>query len=351
MAAVTSEVSAPRRLLSELSGVARSREAVIVVAFLAVVAATTARNPAFVFSSDGWRDLLISPSILILIAAGQAMVVITRNIDLSVGSILGLTAYLAGRLLTDIPGIPIVAVFVIGTLAGVGLGLINAILIARFRLPALVVTLGTLYVFRGIDVLWAGATRIFPKDLPQEFLDLGTGQLMTIPYLTIIALVVVTGVWWYLKNTRAGRESYAVGSDPLAAVLHGLPSSRRIMVALVASGALAGFAGVLYLARYASADSQVGVGWELQSVAAVVVGGVAIFGGSGSVWGAAVGAVLLLTINRALPVVGVPDFWQRAVVGVLILAAIAADRYLLLRRARRPQTVRDTTSDRVAVND
>jgi rhamnose transport system permease protein len=274
---------------------------------------------------------------------GQAIVIITRNVDLSVGSVLGLTAYLTGRLFIDVPGIPPILVFLIGIAFGGLLGLINGALIAFAKVPALVITLGTLYAYRGINVLWTGSDRINPSDMPKEFLALGTQQVLYIPVLTIIALVVLVAAGWFLRTQRAGRELYAIGSDPAAANLYGLKVTQRVLAAFVLSGALAGLAGVLYAARYGSVDSQAGTNLELQAVGAAVIGGVAIFGGSGSVWGAALGAFLLLTINRALPIIGVQDFWQRFVVGVLIIGAIVLDRVLARRQARRLVQARDAS--------
>jgi rhamnose transport system permease protein len=331
----------PTALASGFGAIIRARETGILLALVLVVVATTAKNPAFLFSPDGWRDLLLTPAILILIAVGQAIVIITRSVDLSVGSILGLTAYLTGRLFLDVPGLPIIAVFVAGVVFGGLLGLINGALVAFAKVPALVITLGTLYAYRGINVAWTGSDRINASDMPKDFLALGTGQFLGIPYLTIIALVVLVAAGWYMRNIRAGREFYAIGSDPDAARLYGLPVTRRILVAFVVSGALTGLAGVLYAARYGTVNSQAGAGYELDAVGAAVIGGVAIFGGSGTVWGAAIGAVLLLTINRALPILGVQDFWQRAVVGVLIIGAIVLDRVLSLRQSRKLLEERD----------
>ena len=214
---------------------------------------------------------------------------------------LGLSAYLTGRLFVDLPGIPILAVFLIGIVFGGLLGLMNGALVAFAKVPSLVITLGTLYAYRGINVLWTGSDRINASDLPREFLALGTGQILFIPILTIIALVVLAIAGWLMKNTRGGREFYAIGSDPAAAELYGLQGHPAPAHRVRLSGALAGLAGVLYAARYGTVSSQAGSGWELDAVGAAVIGGVAIFGGSGTVWGAAIGAVLLLTINRALP--------------------------------------------------
>lgn len=337
----TTTATPTSNVTKRLGAIGKARELGILLALVIVVIAATAANPNFLFSADGWRDLLLTPSILVLVAIGQAIVLITRNVDLSVGSVLGLTAYLTGRLFIDVPGIPIIVVFVIAMAFGGFLGLINGALVAFAKVPAMVITLGTLYAYRGINVLWTGSDRVNASDLPKDFLALGTGQILTIPILTIIAFVVLVIAAWYMKNTRGGREFYAIGSDPAAAELYGLRITRRLLTAFVLSGALAGLGGVLYAARYGTINSQAGSGWELDAVGAAVIGGVAIVGGVGSVWGAAIGAVLLLTINRALPILGIPDFWQRAVVGVLIIGAIVLDRVLAVRQKRKLLEARD----------
>lgn len=336
-----SALSPTRRILTT---VLRSRELSIFLVLVAVTVVATLKNESFLFSADGWRNFLVNPSLLLLLAVGQAVVIITRNVDLSVGSVMALTAYLTGRLFIDQPGLPIVAVFALCILAGAVLGLVNGMLVAYFNVPSLVITLGTLYIYRGIVLSWAGSDRINAGDLPSGFLALGNKAVLTIPVLTIIALTVMAAVGYYLYTARGGREFYAIGSDPDAAVLYGLDVRRRVLAAFVLSGALAGLVGVLYTARYGTVSSGVGSGIELQAVAAVVIGGVAIFGGSGTVWGAAIGAFLLVTINRALPSLGIEDFWQRAVVGVLILGAIVLDRLLANRQERKLAEAREMTA-------
>jgi rhamnose transport system permease protein len=332
-----SEMSPARRLIGT---VLRSREMAVAAVLVALVVVTAIKSPGFVTGSDGWRSLLVNPSILIVLAVGQTLVIITRNVDLSVGSIMGLTAYLTGRLFID-TGLPAPVVVLLAILAGAGLGLINGALVAFGKVPALVITLGTLYIYRGVFLSWAGSDRITASDIPAGFLDLGTEQVLTIPVLTLVALVVLAAVGYHLHTARSGRELYAIGSDPGAAVLYGLRTTRRVLGAFVVSGALAGLAGVFYVARYGTVSSGAGLNMELQAVGAAVIGGVAIFGGSGTVWGAAIGATLLVTINSALPVLGISDFWQRAVVGALILAAVVLDRVLSLRQEKRLVAARD----------
>ncbi|MEV0609830.1 ABC transporter permease [Polymorphospora rubra] len=310
------------------------RELGILLALVLLVAVTFGVNQRFL-SAQNVKDLLLGSTILAILAVGQAIVIITRNVDLSVGSILGLSAFGTGVLFVNNPGVPIPLAILIGVALGAACGAVNGGLIAAARVPALVVTLGTLYVFRGIDHTWATGRQINAADMPRDFLRMGTATVLGVPVLALFAVAVLVAAGYLLRNYRSGRELYAIGSDPDAARLSGIAVGRRVFFAFMASGALAGLAGVLYAARFGTLDANAGLGIELNVVAAVVVGGVAIFGGSGSVYGAALGAVLLTTIGSALPVLGVTPFWQRAAVGALILAAIGLDRALAVRMARR----------------
>ncbi|HVK30796.1 MAG TPA: ABC transporter permease [Nocardioides sp.] len=333
-----SQESAATRVVQTLL---RSRELAIVIVLALILVVATSRRSSFVFSADGWRDTLLAPSILLLLAVGQMVVVVTRNVDLSVGSTLGITAYATGKIFVANPETSVVVVFVAGLAIGAVVGALNGLLVTVFKVPALVITLGTMYVLRGALTHEVGSDRMTAGDYPAHFEKLGTQQVLTIPVLTIIALVVVGLVGYYLHTARGGRELYAIGSDPDAADLYGLPSGRRVFGAFVLCGALAGLAGVFSAARYATAFSGTGSGIELQAVAAVVIGGVAIFGGSGTVWGAAIGAFLLITINRALPILGISEFWQGAVVGALIIGSIVLDRVLSVRRTNKLVEARD----------
>jgi rhamnose transport system permease protein len=310
------------------------RELGILLALGLLIAGTTLANPRFL-SGQSIKDLLLAATTLAIMAVGQAIVVITRNVDLSVGSIMGLSAFATGALFVSAPGTPIIGALLVGTALGVACGVINGSLIVAARVPALVVTLGTLYVFRGIDYSWATGRQVNAADMPPSFLRMGSDAVLGVPYLALFAVVVVLVAGYFMRSFRSGREMYAIGSDPDAARLSGIRSGRRVFAAFVTSGALAGLAGVLYAARFGTLDATVGLGSELNVVAAVVVGGVAIFGGSGSVYGAALGAVLLSTIEKALPSLGINPFWRYALVGALILAAIGLDRALAVRVADR----------------
>lgn len=311
-----------------------SREFSVFAALALLVIVTDIVNPRFL-APQGVKDLLLNATIFVVMAVGEAIVILTRNVDLSVGSILGLAAFGTGTLFATFPDIPIVLVFVIGTAFGAVLGIINGLIVSVAKVPALVITLGTLYIYRGINNAWAGATQYFIGNEPKAFGNLSVATIANIPIITIGAFVVVIIAAIVMFGTRTGRDLYAIGSDPDAARVFGIPVDRRVVGAFLASGALAGLAGVLYASRFNSVGADTGTGFELQIVAAVVVGGVAIFGGSGTVAGAAIGAVLLTTMTGALASLNVSKFWQQAIVGVLIIAAILIDRILSLRTARR----------------
>jgi rhamnose transport system permease protein len=322
-----SESARARRLTER---VFRVRELGIVVALLLLIAVTAALEPRFV-DSGSLRNLALNASIFAILAAGQTLVIITRNVDLSVGSVLGLSAFFAGDLLSGHQGRSLIAVFALGIALGAGCGLFNGVLVTWGRVPALVVTLGTLYMFRGLAFLWTDGRQVNAETLPDSFLGLGSDSILGVPILVWIALVVVLAVGQWLRDFRAGRELYAIGSNPEGARLAGVRSDRRVLTAFVLSGALAGLGGVLFTARFGTVDATAGTGYELTVIAAAVVGGVAIFGGTGSVYGAALGALLLGTITSSLIVLRVEAFWQQAAIGALLLLAIAFDRLVGLR--------------------
>jgi len=233
------------------------------------------------------------------------------------------------------PHTPVIVGFVLGTLIGAAVGAINGLITTVARVPSLVVTLAALYIIRGIDAVIVNGKRIDPVNVPSAFTAVGYETVLGIPWLAIIVAAVVAVAGYAMRSFRSARDLYAIGSNPEAATLAGVPAGRRVFSAFLISGALAGFAGALFLAEFATVDATGGAGYELLVVAAVVVGGVAIFGGSGTVLGAALGAVLLNTINQALVASRISSFWNQAIAGALLLAAIAFDRWLGLRVARR----------------
>jgi rhamnose transport system permease protein len=307
----------------------RIRESGIIVVLALFVAVTAGLQHRFL-SESNIQFVLVNTTIFALLALGETMVVVSRNVDLSVGSVLGMSAYVSASLFGHGQhSIPLV--FLAGLGVGLGWGMVNGLLVAAGRVPSLVVTLATLYIIRGVDILIVGGGMVTANSLPDSFLDIPKSVIFGVPDLAIAVAVVVALGAYYLRSFRSGRELYAIGSNPEAARLAGLPIGRRVFMAFTVSGAIAGLAGVLWAAQYGTVDSTAGTGYELTVVTAVVVGGVAIFGGSGSVTGAALGALLLATINSALYVLGISSFWDQAIAGLLLIVAITIDRIISVK--------------------
>jgi rhamnose transport system permease protein len=308
----------------------RIRESGIIVVLIVFVAITVSIEPRFA-SHQEVQFILANTTIFALLALGETMVIVSRNVDLSIGSVVGLSAYVSASLFGKIHGIPIVVVFGVGLGIGLAVGVANGLMVAIGRVPSLVVTLATLYIVRGLDILIVGGNEVVAQTLPNAFIEIPRAGIYGVPYLAIVIAAVIGIGAYYLRSYRSGRELYAIGSNPEAARLAGIPVGRRVFTAFTVSGAIAGVAGVLWAAQYQTVDSNAGTGYELTVIASVVVGGVAIFGGSGSAVGAAIGALLLQTINSALYVLGISPFWDQAIAGALLLAAITLDRIISLR--------------------
>lgn len=282
-------------------------------------------------------------AIIAVLAAGQTLVVVTRNIDLSLGSMVGVTAYLTGEYLASHPTSGPIAAIGLAMAIGCGMGLLNGALVAYGRIPAIIVTLGMLAVYRTWLIEHAEAQNITVDTLPDWLSDLsrttviGIGQL-NVRFAFALAVLVVLLLQFCLARILWGRWLYAVGSNPEASHQAGLPIQRITLAAFALSGALAGLAGFLFLLRFGTITVYAGAGLELASVAAVVVGGVSILGGSGTVIGALLGALLIDLLNQSLlrvPQVG--EFWRDALLGALILAAVASDFLVGKRLGRRTE--------------
>ena len=326
-----------RNVLAEL---VRSREATLFVVLIALIAATAAVKPEFL-NLQNLRDVLLNVSIIGLLTAGMTVVMLMRHIDLSVASVVGVSAYSVGALYVMFPHMPIIVAMLAGIAIGFLIGAVNGTLVTFGRVPSLVATLSTLYIVRGADYAWVHGGQINATSLPDAFSRIATGSLLGIPNLVLIAVVVLVAIGVYLKQYRGGREHYAIGSNPEAARLAGIQVERRVMIGFLLSGSIAGLAGVLWLARFGTVDASTAKGIELQVVAAAVVGSVAITGGVGTIMGATLGALVLGVINIALVVLRVSPFWQQAIQGALIVAAIALDTMLARSVARRMMRKRD----------
>ncbi len=333
-------LSSNDRTLSQ-SAIARFvqfRELGIVIFLILIVVLVSVVEPRFL-SPLNIRSILLWVPLLTCVAMGEMMVIITRGIDVSVGSMVGFTGIMIGMVFRDFPDFNIFLGTALALLLGAGLGLINGSLIAGAKVPPIIATLGTLSAYRGLTFVISGGRQIDPNDVPSSLIrwsQNGPFRFDMVPWVVIIAAVVALVAYLFLQFTRTGRNVFVIGSNPDAAQLRGIPVGRTQLVVYTITGAMAGLAGVLYASRFGFVNpGQTGVGFELTVIAAVVIGGTNVFGGSGSVLGVVLGCLLLGTINVALAVLGIAATWQLAVYGFVILVAVAADAILQaeLRRA------------------
>ncbi len=317
---------------SRLRAIARVRE-VGISAFILILGALVAlRAPAFLTMTN-FRDILLNISILSIVALAQAMVIITHGIDLSVSSMIGLAAMMVAFVMKQSPEFPVIAATLLGMALGAALGALNGTIISYGKVPPIIATLGTLSIYRGMVFFYSQGTWINSFELPRNFKLLSKGTPLGLPNMVIIALVFAALVYFFLNFTRSGRDIYAVGSNPEAAQMAGIRRQRVIFLVYLLSGLASGLAAVLWASRFESAQTNTALGFELQTVAAAVVGGVSISGGVGTVPGVLLGALLLGLIENALPLVRISPFWQLAAQGLLILIAVVVDN-LIARSAK-----------------
>ena len=283
------------------------------------------------FSLQNISIVMQQASINTVLAAGMTIVILTGGIDLSVGSILAVSA-MAAVIVSKIPGWGLLGIPA-ALLCGLLFGSINGALIAFLRLPPFIVTLGSLTAVRGVARLLGGDTTVFNPQLPFAFI--GNGNLFGVPWLVIVALVMILVCWYVLRRTVLGVHIYAVGGNPDAARLTGIKVWAVLLFAYAASGVLAGLGGVMAAARlYAANGLQLGQSYELDAIAAVILGGTSFVGGIGSIWGTLVGALIIAVLTNGLILIGVSDIWQFIVKGLVIVGAVALDRYRLKGSAR-----------------
>ncbi|MDP2350695.1 MAG: ABC transporter permease [Chloroflexota bacterium] len=310
-----------------LTTIGRQRELTLVAIMFVLGAGVSAVAPQFL-SVANFSQVAVLASIIAVVAVGEAIVVITRGIDLSVEATIGLVAYSVARTL-ELQALDPLGAIALGLGIGLLLGMINGFIVAVLRVPAIVATLGTLSIFRGIVYVIAGPDQVPLAGLPEGFTDPARSDILGIPIFVLIAIGVVVVGSLFLRATPFGRQIYAVGSNPEAAAILGIPSRLVVFVAFSLCGLLAGLAGVMWVMQFGTINGTAATGAVLGIVAAVVVGGVNIFGGSGTLAGAALGALFLGFIANALILVGLSQFWLQAIYGVVILVAVSTAAVIL----------------------
>ena len=341
---VNNQTSARHNVISLFSptGKVNFRESGIVVFTVLAVAFFSCTSPQFLTDAS-LTSILSASAIEIVVAAGMAAVVIARQIDLSVGAILGISAYAVGTAMDH--GIHPLVALSIAIAMGTLLGAINGFIVTKVKVSAMIATLGTASIYRGFLYLLAPKILGFminASQIPTDFRTLSGLRVFGLPLITFIALVTALLFGIILSRTVWGRNLYAIGSNPEAARFAGIRTDREVFVALTLAGSVAGLGGFLHVMRFASVNVQTGLGLEFNVIAAVVVGGISIAGGSGRVLGAVLGVLLLSTLSRGFILMNIPEYWKVVATGVAIVVAVFLDALLAhnretrLRWSRRP---------------
>jgi rhamnose transport system permease protein len=316
-----------RRIGKRGFGLLQVRELRAIALLVIVVGGTSLIQPRYL-NPNSMRSILIWIPLVAIIGMGEMMVIIIRGIDVSVGSIVGLAGLTVGMLFRD-AGISVPLAVVISILIGLALGSLNGAIISKAHVPGVIVTLGGLSAYRGVTFLITRGSQIDGNYIPKSLIrwsQTGPFGIREVPWIVVIVLVIALVTWVIFHYTRLGRDMYALGSNPEAARLRGVAVQRVTFFAYAFTGALAGLAGILYSSRFGFLNpGQTGVGMEMTVIAAVVIGGVSPFGGSGSVLGVLLGCLLLGAVNVALAVLGIAGAWQLAVYGAVILLAVGSD--------------------------
>jgi len=310
---------------------ARNREIWLALAVAALIATVSIRFPAFA-NPKSLMAVFNDYSILIVLALGQMVVILTRSIDLSMAANLAFTGMAVAMTNAAFPQIPVPAIILLAMAIGAGLGAFNGALVWLLGIPPIVVTLGTLTIFRGATFVLAGGAWVNADQMSPAFVALQRGNFFGLPNLSWFAIVAILVFLVLLNRTGFGRSLYAIGINPIASIYAGIDVGRTKFLAFCISGTMAGLCGYLWVSRYVIASTEVANGYELQIIAACVIGGISIAGGIGTVAGAVLGALFLGVIGSALPVINVSPFWQMAISGASIILAV-----VLNARGERPQ--------------
>ncbi len=299
-----------------------NREVLLLGAIGLLLALIATRFPGFVAPAN-LANVFNDTSPLILLATGQMIVILTKCIDLSVAANLALTGMVVAMMNVALPGLPVIAIVAVAIALGTAMGMFNGVLVWKLNIPPIVVTLGTMTIFRGIIFLISDGKWVNSHEMSAAFKAFPRASVLGLPVLSWIAIVTVIVFYIVMTRTTLGRAAYAVGGNPHAATYTGIDVGRTQFWAFTISGAIAGLTGYLWVSRYAVAYVDIAGGFELDVVAACVIGGISIAGGIGSVGGAVLGALFLGVIKNALPVVNVSPFWQLAISGSAIIIAVA----------------------------
>lgn len=313
------------------------RELGLLIFIVIISIAVQVRNPNFL-TLDNINSLLTNTAILGILAVGMMLVLVTRGIDLSVGSLIAFTGMVTALTVVAVPTLHPLLALLQGMVMGALLGAVTGLLVARFDVLPVIATLGMMNVVRGLTYVVSGGRWVSSYQMSDSFKAIATGRTLGINNLIFIALVVYLVAFYFINHTRTGRRIYAVGSNPDAAEVSGLPKRRLLLLVYTIMGGLAGLAGVLWVAKFASAQGNTAIGYELQVIAACILGGVSITGGVGKLSGLVLGTIMFGILANALPLINVSPFWQQGIQGAVVLAAVLTN--VMVRRNTRRNALR-----------
>jgi rhamnose transport system permease protein len=305
----------------KLRGFTKFRELGLVFFIIVLSIVVQIRNNEF-FTLNNMGNLFTNTAILGILSVGMMMVLLTGGIDLSVGANLAFCGMVSALTIRTWPGIPPVILVLEGSLIGAAVGLIIGTLVARFSILPIIASLGMMNVMRGMTYLVSGGAWVSAYQMPASFKRMATSRILGINNLIVIAVAAYIAFYYFINFTRTGRRIYAAGSNREAAEIIGLPTKGIVTLVYVLLGFLAGLSGVLWVSKFASAQGDTAAGYEMSVIASCVLGGVSVSGGRGKVAGLVLGVILFGILANALPLINVSPFWQQAIQGFVILAAI-----------------------------
>jgi rhamnose transport system permease protein len=308
-------------IIKKAHGAESFREVGLVVFILVVSVMVQTRNKEFLTLLN-INQLLTNTAILSILSVGMMMVLLTGGIDLSIGATMAFSGMVTALTCFAHPSIPPAVLVLEGTFIGACFGLVTGVLVARFSILPIIASLGLMNVIRGLTYVVSKGAWVSAYQMSPAFKDIATGRFLGVNNLIVIAVLIYIVFYCFISHTRTGRRIYAVGSNPEAAGLIGLPKKRLIALVYILMGTLAGLAGVLWVSKFASAQGDTASGYEMSVIAACVLGGVSVSGGRGRVSGLILGVILFGMIANALPLINVSPFWQQAIQGFVILTAI-----------------------------
>ncbi len=331
------EIAVKRKM--EIVNISKFREVGLLGFIILLSVLVQIRNPSFL-TLENINDMVKNTAILSILTVGMMLVIVTRGIDLSIGATLALSGMIAALAVGANPELHPVLAILLGTLVGIACGAVVGGLVSKGGILPIIATLGMMNVFRGLTFMVSNGKWVSAHQMPASFKGIATSSILGVNTLIFIAIIIYIIFYYFINHTRTGRQIYAVGSNPESAKISGINNARILWLVYTVMGALAGLAGVLWVSKFASAQGDTAMGYEMNVIAACVLGGVNIAGGSGKISGIILGSLLLGILNNALPLINVSPFWQSAIQGLIILVAVlfnalvkrGVDRNHLMRR-------------------